>query len=129
MRTYHLVLVIAPLRIFKMAANENSKSLHVFHVSHIVLPSEAKCAYHHNFGLHVNICMIFCVLMASCIINYAKCEYPTSIPSPWHGKTGNGAIHVYYRHTTFLTQHATAVHLEWEVHIRGPLCPWEQELS
>ena len=26
----------------------------------------------YNFGLHVNICMEFCVLMASCITNHTK---------------------------------------------------------
>ena len=29
----------------------------------------------YNFGLHVNICMTFCVLMASCIHNRTKCEH------------------------------------------------------
>ena len=107
-----------------MATTENSKSLHVFHASHIVLSSEATCAYHHNFGLCVNICMILFVLMASCIMNYTKCEDPTSIPSPWSGKTGNGARHC--RHilptyrTTFLSQHATSVHLEWGNIFKGP---------
>ena len=71
-----------------MAASENSKSLHVFHASHIVLSSEETGAYHRNFGLHLNICMIFCVLMANCITHHTKCEDPTSIPSPWSGKTG-----------------------------------------
>ena len=76
-----------------MAASENSKSLHVFHTSHIVLSSEETGAYHRNFGLHLNICMIFCVLMANCITHHTKCEDPTSIPSPWSGMTGNGARH------------------------------------
>ena len=63
LRTYHLILVKA-LKLFKMAATESSKSLHVFHASHIVLlSSEVTGAYHHNVGLHVNICMKFCVLI------------------------------------------------------------------
>ena len=36
-RIHHLVLVIAPLKNFKMAATENSKYLHVFHAPHILL--------------------------------------------------------------------------------------------
>ena len=123
-RMHHLVLVIAPLRIFKMAATENSKSLHVFHAPHIVLPIETTGAYHHNFGLHVNICMIFCVLMASCITNHIKCEDPTSIPSPWSGKTGNGARH--YRHiflptwyVSLATWYSCTVH-QWRYIFEGP---------
>ena len=72
------------------------KSLHIFHASHIVFSSEATGAYHHNSGLHVNICMTCCVLMARWITNHSKCEDPISIPSPWSGKTGNGARN--YRH-------------------------------
>ena len=53
-----------------MAATENSKSLHVLHTPHIVLSTEATGAYHHNFGLHVYICMLFCVLMTSYTTNH-----------------------------------------------------------
>ena len=90
-RIHHLVLVIAAIKNFQNG--RQWKSLHVFHVSHIVLSSEETGAYHRNFGLHLNICMIFCVLMANCITHHTKCEDPTSIPSPWSGKTGNGARH------------------------------------
>ena len=55
-RIHHLVLVIGPLRIFTMAATENSKSLHVFLAPHIVLSIEATGAYHYNFGLHDILC-------------------------------------------------------------------------
>ena len=29
----------------------------------------------YNFGLHVNICMKFCVLMDSYVTHHTKCEY------------------------------------------------------
>ena len=104
-RMHHLVLVIAPLRIFKMATTENSKYLHVFHAPHIVLSIEAIGVYHHNFGLHVNMCMLFYVLMASCITNHTKCEDPTSIPSHDPERLGMvpDIIAIYYRHGTFLS--------------------------
>ena len=111
-RIHHLILVIATLRIFKMAATENSKYLHVFHAPHIVLSIEAIGVYLHNFGLHVNMCMLFYVLMASCITNHTKCEDPTSIPSHDPERLGMvpDIIAIYYRHGTFLSQYDTAVH-------------------
>ena len=114
-----------------MAATENSKSLHVFHASHTVFSSKTTGAYHHNFGMHVNMCMIFCVLMDSCIINYTKCEDPTSIPSPRSGNTGDGARHCRHIHlytvkvtnalvtcgTTSQHSHADFFTLSWKLEV------------